>query len=135
MLALRKGAAGLAVLIMALVPLGLQSQEKSSSLYGQTASAMLNRSFPSPRVEYLLLDLRSQQTLAVRLGACGTTYPGGVAAQAICGAGLKRRARRLRFSGIEAAVSGASPPGQGRRLLACWGPRFDGLGTGTCRVL
>jgi cell division protein FtsI/penicillin-binding protein 2 len=77
MLALRKGAAGLAVLMVSLVPLRLPSQETSSSLYGQAASAMLNRSFPSPRVEYLLLDLPSQQTLAVRWAHVERPIPAG----------------------------------------------------------
>jgi len=53
---------GLALLLLA----PLQAQEASSSLYGQAASALLNRNFPSDRVEYLLLDLRTRQTLAVR---------------------------------------------------------------------
>ena len=60
------GTAGLSVLIVLLAPLRSQAHETSSGLYGQAASALLNRSFPSPRVEYLLLDLRSRQTLAVR---------------------------------------------------------------------
>ena len=36
------------------------------SLYGQATEAMLNRSFPSPRIEYLLLDLHNGQTIAMR---------------------------------------------------------------------
>ena len=44
----------------------LRAQDAPSSLYGQAASALLNRSFPSRRVEYLLLDMRTRQTLAVR---------------------------------------------------------------------
>jgi cell division protein FtsI/penicillin-binding protein 2 len=38
----------------------------SSELYAQATAVMLNRDFPSPRVEYLLLDLRTRQTIAVR---------------------------------------------------------------------
>jgi hypothetical protein len=43
-----------------------QAQPASPSLYAQAASVMLDRSFPSPRVEYLLLDPRTEQTIAVR---------------------------------------------------------------------
>ena len=41
-------------------------QSASPSLYAQATSAMLDRSFPSPRVEYLLLDLETSQTVALR---------------------------------------------------------------------
>jgi cell division protein FtsI/penicillin-binding protein 2 len=41
-------------------------QSPSPSLYAQATSAILDRSFPSPRVEYLLLDLEASQTVALR---------------------------------------------------------------------
>jgi hypothetical protein len=46
--------------------LASRAEEPSSSLYAQATSTMLDRSFPSSRVEYLLADLRTQQTIAIR---------------------------------------------------------------------
>ena len=57
-------AARWSLLLLLLMP--LRAQEASSGLYAQAASALLDRSFPSRRVEYLLLDLRTRQTVAVR---------------------------------------------------------------------
>jgi cell division protein FtsI/penicillin-binding protein 2 len=58
--------AGAACFSLLLLPVSLLPQTSSSGLYAQAASALLNRSFPSHRVEYLLLDLRTRQTVAVR---------------------------------------------------------------------
>jgi cell division protein FtsI/penicillin-binding protein 2 len=38
----------------------------TSSLYAQAATVMLDRSFPSPRIEYLLLDAQSREVIAER---------------------------------------------------------------------
>ena len=43
-----------------------QPQQPSPTLYSQATAALLDRVFPSPQVEYLLLDLRSGETLAMR---------------------------------------------------------------------
>ena len=53
-------------LVLFLLPISLRAQPSSPDLYVQATSAMLNRSFPSPQVEFLLLDLRTRKTVALR---------------------------------------------------------------------
>lgn len=47
-------------------PVGKAQQPAAQDLYEQATQAMLDRDFASPRIEYLLLDLRSRQTIAMR---------------------------------------------------------------------
>ena len=54
----------LSLLLLLLTP--TQAQEGSHGLYAQAASAMLDRNFPSSKIEYLLMDVRSRQTIALR---------------------------------------------------------------------
>ena len=74
-LTLRRRTICVSLLLLLLAP--LRAQEASSSLYGQAASALLNRSFPSDRVEYLLLDLPTRQTLAMRWAHAELPIPVG----------------------------------------------------------
>jgi len=53
------------------------AQLSSSDLYAQATQAMLDRSFPSARVEYLLLDLRTRQPIAMRWKHEETAIPVG----------------------------------------------------------
>jgi cell division protein FtsI/penicillin-binding protein 2 len=59
-----RGRIGWCLLLLLLAP--ARAQEASTSLYAQATAALLNRSFSSPRVEYLLFDLRTRQTIAIR---------------------------------------------------------------------
>ena len=61
---LRHRTACVSLALLLLAP--LRAQEASSSLYGQAATMLLDRSFPSTLIEYLLLDVRTRQILAVR---------------------------------------------------------------------
>ena len=54
----------LSLLLLLLTP--TQAQEGSHGLYAQAASAMLDRNFPSSKIDYLLMDVRSRQTIALR---------------------------------------------------------------------
>jgi cell division protein FtsI/penicillin-binding protein 2 len=63
-------------LLFLLLPL-TQAQEGPHGLYGQAASAMLDRSFPSAKIEYLLLDAQSKQTIALRWPHSETPVPVG----------------------------------------------------------
>jgi cell division protein FtsI/penicillin-binding protein 2 len=47
------------------------------NLYGQATSVMLDRSFPSPSVEYLLMDIQTGQTVAMRWKQPETAIPVG----------------------------------------------------------
>lgn len=63
--------AAVAVLVSLLVVPGqrmtpLQTDNAQANLYGEAAQAMFNRDFPSPRVEYLLFDLRENRIEAMR---------------------------------------------------------------------
>jgi cell division protein FtsI/penicillin-binding protein 2 len=57
----------------------LRSQQASQSpdLFAQATSAMLDRKFPSPGVDYLLLDLRTGQQIALRWPHADTAIPVG----------------------------------------------------------
>jgi hypothetical protein len=57
-------AAGFAFLLVAVLP--VSAQKASPDLYAQATQAMLDRSFPSPQVEYVLLDAQTRQTIARR---------------------------------------------------------------------
>jgi hypothetical protein len=55
------------LLVLAFVPGTMEQAEAAAvDLYAQSAAALLNRSFASQRIEYLLLDLHSGQTVAER---------------------------------------------------------------------
>ena len=60
----RSRAAWFALLLVAMVP--MRAQEASPDLYAQATQTMLDRSFPSAQMEYVLLDARSRKTIAVR---------------------------------------------------------------------
>lgn len=50
---------------------------QSSGLYGQSAAAMLDRSFPSPHVEYLFIDVQDGQVQAQRWNRAEEPVPAG----------------------------------------------------------
>jgi cell division protein FtsI/penicillin-binding protein 2 len=54
-----------------------QRSAPSLDLYSQATSAMLDGAFPSPRIEYLLLDLRSRRTVAMRWSHTDAPIPVG----------------------------------------------------------
>lgn len=56
--------AGCFLLLFAWLPLA--AQDGASDLYAQATQAMLDRSFRSPQVEYVLLDARTKQAIAQR---------------------------------------------------------------------
>ena len=72
---LRSRAAGFAFLLIALIP--VQAQEASPGLYTQATQTMLDRSFPSAQIEYVLLDARTRQTIALRWGHPDAPVPVG----------------------------------------------------------
>lgn len=51
--------------------------QEAKSLYAQATSAMLERGFPSPQVEYLLLDARTREVIAIRWSHPETPIPVG----------------------------------------------------------
>jgi hypothetical protein len=61
---LRIRAAGLALLLLAMLP--VEAQEASTDLYAQATQAMLDRAFPSAQVEFVLVDARTRRTIALR---------------------------------------------------------------------
>jgi len=61
---LRMRFTGVGLLLIAMLPTG--AQEPSPDLYAQATQTMLDRSFPSPQVEYVLLDARTRKTIALR---------------------------------------------------------------------
>jgi cell division protein FtsI/penicillin-binding protein 2 len=65
--------AGLLSLIVPPVPAPAQARD----LYAQAAAAMLNRSFPSSRVGYLVLDLPTKRILAARWPRIERPIPAG----------------------------------------------------------
>jgi cell division protein FtsI/penicillin-binding protein 2 len=48
-----------------------------ADLYGEAARVMLDRSFPSPRLEYLLFDIRSKRVEAMRWAKADEPIPAG----------------------------------------------------------
>jgi cell division protein FtsI/penicillin-binding protein 2 len=66
-----------ALLALSGVLLRAQQAAQSPNLFSQATSAMLDREFPSPRVDYLLLDLRTGQTIAIRWPHADTAIPVG----------------------------------------------------------
>jgi stage II sporulation protein D len=66
MAALRLGARLITWMTCLILLLSQPFEAKPADLYAQATSTMLDRSFPSSRVEYLLLDLRNGQTIAFR---------------------------------------------------------------------
>jgi len=69
----------IAVWLGSLLPLLLLAQvpDASPGLYSQATSRMLERGFPSPRVEYLLINVRSGETVAMRWPHAGRPIPVG----------------------------------------------------------
>jgi cell division protein FtsI/penicillin-binding protein 2 len=68
--------------LLALSGVLLPAQQSAQSpnlptLFAQATSTMLDREFPSPRVDYLLLDLRTGQTVAIRWPHADTPIPVG----------------------------------------------------------
>jgi cell division protein FtsI/penicillin-binding protein 2 len=45
---------------------GPSEQQSESDLYAQATAVMLDRSFPSPEVNYVVLDVRTRRTIAIR---------------------------------------------------------------------
>lgn len=71
----RVQAAGFALLLVAMLP--VRAQEASPDLYAQATQAMLDRSFPSPQVEYVLLDARTRRRIALRWDHADAPVPVG----------------------------------------------------------
>jgi cell division protein FtsI/penicillin-binding protein 2 len=67
--------AGCFLLLFAWLPLA--AQDGASDLYAQATQAMLERSFPAPQVEYVLLDARTKQTIAQRWEHPDAAVPAG----------------------------------------------------------
>jgi len=57
--------------------LPVSAQEASPNLYAQATQAMLDRSFPSAQIEYVLLDARTQERIAQRWEHPETPVPAG----------------------------------------------------------
>jgi cell division protein FtsI/penicillin-binding protein 2 len=72
---LRFWAAGLALFLFAMLP--VMAEEDSPDLYAQATQTMLDRSFPSAQVEYVLLDARTGRAIAQRWGHPETQVPVG----------------------------------------------------------
>jgi len=117
---------GFAVLLFAMLP--VSAQEPSPDLYAQAMQVMLDRSFPSQQVEYVLLDARTRKTIAM-LGACGCPGARRFAAQAVCGARVWTDA----YFGWE--VSDRGLPRKERWMLATGRSWVDDAGAGPGRVL
>lgn len=66
---------GFAVLLLAMLP--VSAQEPSPDLYAQAMQVMLDRSFPSQQVEYVLLDARTRKTIAMRWEHADAPVPVG----------------------------------------------------------
>jgi cell division protein FtsI/penicillin-binding protein 2 len=89
---------------------------------------MLNRSFPSPRVEYLLLDLSTRETIAIRWPMAGTPVPAGSLLKPFVALAYAEMQMNASFS--ESAGSPAFPVVRCRgRGDGCW--RKDGHGSMT----
>jgi cell division protein FtsI/penicillin-binding protein 2 len=71
----RSRATGLALLLIAMLP--VRAQEASPDLYAQATQAMLDRSFPSPQIEYVLLDAQTRRRIALRWDHAETPIPVG----------------------------------------------------------
>jgi cell division protein FtsI/penicillin-binding protein 2 len=64
-------------LLIALLTLSGRPALQETDLYAQATAAMLDRDFPSHDVDYLLLDVRTRQVIAVRWPRAETPVPVG----------------------------------------------------------
>lgn len=106
------GAFGACLGLVLLLPASLHAQAGTSSLYAQATSALLDRSFPSGKVEYLLLDLRTGQTVAVRWPDAERPIPVG---------SLLKPFVALAYDEMHADARSSTSPAQRFPVLRCHG--------------
>jgi hypothetical protein len=99
-----------------LLMMPMRAQEASPGLYAQAASAMLDRSFPSARIEYLLLDLRTGQVVAQRWPHAEIPIPAG---------SLLKPFVALAYSQLHSGPSSPGSPSRSFPIVHCHG-KSDG---------
>jgi hypothetical protein len=104
--------AGACLGLLLLLPASLLAQAGTSTLYAQATSTLLDRSFPSGKVEYLLLDLRTGQTVAVRWPGVEKPIPVG---------SLLKPFVALAYDEMQADAHSSTSPAQRFPVLRCHG--------------